>query len=280
MQETRYDCEIDSITVAREEVVMETSCQRCFKSLQPPFWMCLAGHPLCHQCSREAQGCPACQASDSTASLAMQGMQHLACRFNYRKCSFIGTFEELQKHEVACPYGDSTFPCFLLNCEWNGVKAAFCQHLTEDHKMDPPVSFRTGFIYDVHTAAPSLEDWKGKEWTGLFTQNSKKYLFTCSCADEVLAVCVFSLSHESEPVQITVRSPVQVGVEQSPVQVFIGRTMNVQNRELRGLTVDLDQLGSFMQHEFRKVGATSCCVALVSITVLLGDSASESLYRL
>lgn len=259
---------------------MEALCQRCSKPLQTPFWKCIAGHPLCPRCSREVQGCPACQASDTAAATALQGMQHLTCRFNYRKCAFVGAYEELQKHEAVCPYGEATFPCFIRNCEWNGVKVVFSQHLLEDHKLDPPVNFYTGFVFDIHTAATSLEDWKGKEWYALFSQDTKRYLCTCKCQDEVLTVLVYSLAQDPEPMQIVVKSPGLVGVEQSPMQVFIGRTVHPNQKEPSGLTVDLDQLSSFLHHEYRKVGPASCYVALVPITVLLGDPATESLHRL
>jgi len=192
----------------------------------------------------------------------------------------VGAYEELQKHEAVCPYGEATFPCFIRNCEWNGVKVVFSQHLLEDHKLDPPVNFYTGFVFDIHTAATSLEDWKGKEWYALFSQDTKRYLCTCKCQDEVLTVLVYSLAQDPEPMQIVVKSPGLVGVEQSPMQVFIGRTVHPNQKEPSGLTVDLDQLSSFLHHEYRKVGPASCYVALVPITVLLGDPATESLHRL
>lgn len=192
----------------------------------------------------------------------------------------MGAYEELQKHEAVCPYGEATFPCFIRNCEWNGVKVVFSQHLLEDHKLDPPVNFYTGFVFDIHTAATSLEDWKGKEWYALFSQDTKRYLCTCKCQDEVLTVLVYSLAQDPEPMQIVVKSPGLVGVEQSPMQVFIGRTVHPNQKEPSGLTVDLDQLSSFLHHEYRKVGPASCYVALVPITVLLGDPATESLHRL
>lgn len=192
----------------------------------------------------------------------------------------MGAYEELQRHEAICPYGEATFPCFIRNCEWSGVKVAFSQHLLEDHKLDPPVNFYTGFVFDVHTAATSLEDWKGREWHALFAQDTKRYLCTCKCQDEVLTVLVYSLTQDPEPMQIAVKSPDQVGAEQSPMQVFIGRTVHPSQKEPSGLTVDLDQLSSFLHHEYRKVGASSSYVALVPITVLLGDSATESLHRL
>lgn len=227
-------------------------CPKCSQVIIPPVWQCLKGHKLCNYCNKKTSVCPTCSLElkhpdrDTLLEDVIRDTSDLPCKNKIKGCDYSGRIHELVQHQQICEFDDYIVNCFFCkDTVWQGKKRFLVSHLMQAHSTDLPVSIHTEFAIELWKTSQDIESWHTSQWKPRLYRRDiegaeRFYMFRASVKDNVLRAGVWSISHDPEPVKIMLKLPESCSDEESPMQIYVGKTLGLHTSIGPMFTIALD----------------------------------------
>ena len=143
--------------ILNEGLLRELECPVCREYMTSFIFLCQRGHNVCRFCKFRMVVCPVCRNDfiPNGRNIALEHISKIAlypCRNRSHGCDEVLQCEDIQSHDIVCPYEVTKCPFSTIskeNCNWEGLFSQVKGHVLRGH-FSPCDFFDSNGIFELH----------------------------------------------------------------------------------------------------------------------------------